>query len=79
MSDREEWLTVREAAAKLKVQIITIRRAIKRGQLKASKLGGRTGYRISPQALQDFMEARSKGAAPQGFPGRLAPVLAGNS
>lgn len=60
MNDRDEWLTVQQVADQLKVKIITVQRAIRRGKLKAAKFGGRVGYRISPQSVRDYMEEISK-------------------
>ena len=60
MPNEKEWLTVKEAATKIGVGPITIRRAINKGELRAAKIGGRTGFRISQQALKDYMDKKSE-------------------
>lgn len=63
MNQIEEWLTVQEVADKLRVKAFTVRRAIRSGKLKAARIGGQSGYRISPQAVKEYMEERSKAPA----------------
>ena len=54
-----EWLTVDEVAAEFRVNIETVRRWIRAGDLPALDLGGpRAGYRIRRTALDEFIEKR---------------------
>lgn len=47
MSEREEWLTVAEVVAELKMHEETIRRWIREGRLPATRIGSnRAGYRV---------------------------------
>jgi excisionase family DNA binding protein len=66
-SARDEWLTVRDVAARLKVQEETVRRWVREGELPALALGRKAGFRIRPADLEIFIAARyglgSKGAA----------------
>lgn len=52
---QEEWLTVEEVAALLKVSAETVRRWIAGGKLRAAKPGGKE-WRISRAALAEMME-----------------------
>jgi excisionase family DNA binding protein len=55
----EEWLTVEEVAAKLKVSEETVRRWIRAKKLPVLDLGGpRAGYRIRPGDLEKFLTHR---------------------
>ena len=56
----EQWLSGREAAAALKVDITTLRRYISRGQLPATRLTPKGWLRIRASELQKFIE---KGAS----------------
>lgn len=50
-----EFLTVREAAEELRTTERTIRTLIKRGSLKAKKVG--TKYIITIQAIRDYLQS----------------------
>jgi excisionase family DNA binding protein len=52
--------TVEEVAARLAVHPETVRKWIKNGQLRATNLGGRAGYRISRSALDQFLREREE-------------------
>jgi len=52
--------TVEEVAARLAVHPETVRKWIKNGQLRATNLGGRAGYRISKSALDQFLREREE-------------------
>jgi len=53
----QDWLTVAEIAAKLRVNPVTVRLWIREGRLRGVQLGGnRAGYRISTEALQEFLD-----------------------
>lgn len=52
-------LTVQEVASHLKVPAATVRRWIREGHLRAVMLGGtKTGYRIRPSDLDEFVKNR---------------------
>ena len=59
---REEYWTVAEVAARLKVDPETVRRWIRSGELKAVPLGHRTGYRITESDLDAFIQSRKLAA-----------------
>ena len=52
----EEYLTVQEVAALLKMHWQTVLNYIKSGKLEAVQLD--KGYRISPEAVRNFMDSR---------------------
>jgi excisionase family DNA binding protein len=55
----DQWLTVQEVAAMLKVNEETVRRWIRSGELPVLDLGGpKTGYRIRRADLDQFIAAR---------------------
>jgi excisionase family DNA binding protein len=60
------WLTIQEVALRLHVSRDTVERWINAGDLRAVNVGGRLGkesrrssWRISPQSLEVFLEARA--------------------
>lgn len=53
----EEWLTIEEIAAELRVSEETVRRWIRAKQLKALSIG--RGYRIRRKDYEDFLDRRS--------------------
>jgi excisionase family DNA binding protein len=56
---QREWLTVDEVAEMFRVNIETVRRWIRAGDLPALNLGGpRSGYRIKRADLDSFIAAR---------------------
>jgi excisionase family DNA binding protein len=50
--------TVEEVASGLAVHPETVRKWIKSGELEATNLGGRAGYRISKSAIDRFLKER---------------------
>lgn len=44
----------------LRVNLDTVRRWLRTGKLKGRRVGGRTGYRISPADVRRFMEEEGK-------------------
>jgi excisionase family DNA binding protein len=56
----EQLFTVEEVASRLAVHPETVRKWIKNGQLRATNLGGRAGYRISRSALEQFLREREE-------------------
>jgi excisionase family DNA binding protein len=53
-----KWLSVEQVAARLDINVETVRRWIRRGELPAMKVGGRTGYRIEERDLQEFIKKK---------------------
>jgi excisionase family DNA binding protein len=51
-------LTVDDVARRLIVHADTVRNWIKSGELVAIDLGGRAGYRITQEALDEFLKKR---------------------
>ena len=74
-----DYLTARQAANELQVNVETIRRLIRTGALRATALEtppGRAGYRIRRADLEALLEARAHGgprkrdnSGPEHFPG----------
>ncbi len=61
----ENWLTADEAAKRLKVNVVTIRRWLRDGRLPGQNLGHRIGYRIKEQDVEAVLaggEASKKAA-----------------
>lgn len=56
-------LTVQQICDQLQVSDQTVRRWIKGGQLPATNLGGKAGYRVKATDLANFLEARAGKAA----------------
>lgn len=55
--DTSPWLTVEEAKSEVKVGAKLIYRAVKRGDLRAARLGGRSGaIRIHRAWITEWME-----------------------
>ncbi len=54
MAEKEELLTVDEAAARLKVQPDTVRRWLRSGKLRASKLG--RDWRIPASSVEGLLK-----------------------
>jgi excisionase family DNA binding protein len=54
---KDQWLTVAEVAAALRLHRDTVRRLLRRGDLKGSFIGGRGGYRIAAADVEAFMAA----------------------
>ena len=55
---RDEWLTVKDVAAYLKVTEETVRRWVREGELPALALGRKAGLRIREVDLHAFIAAR---------------------
>lgn len=52
-------LTVEDVAERLRVSCETVRRWLCTGQLQGTWLGDRPGWRIPPEALEQFMRERA--------------------
>jgi excisionase family DNA binding protein len=59
----EELWTLKEAAARLKVSVKTVKEWLYSGELKGYKAGRQ--WRITPAAVQAFLEAGQRKAAPR--------------
>jgi excisionase family DNA binding protein len=56
--DEERTLTVDDIAEILDVHVVTVRRWIRAGELKATRI---RGYRVNPIDLSEFLESRKTG------------------
>ena len=54
----DRLMTVDQVAKRLQVNEQTIRRWLREGELTGVPFGGRTGWRISEEDLQDFIDRR---------------------
>lgn len=59
MDHQTVWLTSTDVAEEMGVHVKTVHRWIKKGDLPAMWLGGRTGYRITQEALDSFKLSRT--------------------
>lgn len=55
----DRWLRLAEGAARLQVHEATLRRAIKRGQLRAARVGGRKSIRLRASWCDEWLEQTS--------------------
>ncbi len=61
MASEDRLLTVAEVAARLQVDVRTIRRYITDGRMRAFKLGGdKTGWRIRASEVERFIREREE-------------------
>jgi excisionase family DNA binding protein len=56
--DEVKWLTVSDIAETLSVDVETVRRWLRRKQLRGAFLGRRAGYRVRETDLNKFLETR---------------------
>ena len=54
----EQLLTVEQVAERLQVNEQTVRRWLREGELTGIPFGGRTGWRMSEEDLQAFLDRR---------------------
>jgi excisionase family DNA binding protein len=54
----EQMLTVGQVAERLQVNEYTVRRWLRSGELEGTPFGGRTGWRVTEEALTAFLERR---------------------
>lgn len=59
----EDWLTVADIAKRLQVDAETVRRWIRADELKALRLGGKGGFRISTSELDAFIRRKQNRTA----------------
>lgn len=57
----EDWLTVREASERLKVNEDTVRRWLRAGYLHGTRLSGKAGWRVSKSEVQRFLRQGKEG------------------
>jgi excisionase family DNA binding protein len=57
---REKLLKLDEVADQLGVNIETVRRWVRNGELEVIDLGGKAGYRVTENALERFLRGRIK-------------------
>jgi excisionase family DNA binding protein len=57
---RERLFTLEEVAQQLGVNVETVRRWARNGEIEVIDLGGRAGYRVSESALDKFIRTRIK-------------------
>lgn len=60
ITDMTDAMNAEEAAKKLNVHVETVRRAARRGEIEAVKIG--RGYRISQAALTQYVKRQTVGA-----------------
>ena len=54
----ERVLTVNQVAEKLQVNVQTVRRWLRDGELIGTPIGGRTGWRVPESEIQAFLDRR---------------------
>lgn len=57
---REKMLRLDEVADQLGVNIETVRRWVRNGEIEVIDLGGKAGYRVTETALDRFLRSRVK-------------------
>jgi excisionase family DNA binding protein len=60
MPEGERLLTVANVADRLQVNVETVRRWLRAGDLEGILLGDKAGYRVTEAALQQFLEQRRR-------------------
>jgi len=56
----DAWLTVPEAAARIKASRRTVYRAIRSGELKAASINSRRDFRIAASWVDDWLRRRAE-------------------
>jgi excisionase family DNA binding protein len=64
--EAEKVLTVNQVAARLQVNVQTVRRWLRQGDLIGTPLGGRSGWRVSESEVQGFLDRRRMDARETG-------------
>jgi excisionase family DNA binding protein len=70
----ERVLTVNQVAERLQVNVQTVRRWLRNGELIGTPIGGRTGWRVAEPEIQAFLDRRRM--ARERESGKAAPVAA---
>jgi excisionase family DNA binding protein len=70
----ERVLTVNQVAERLQVNVQTVRRWLRNGELIGTPIGGRTGWRVYEAEVQAFLDRRRM--AREHETGKAAPVAA---
>ncbi len=52
---KEQWLTVNQIAERLQVHPETVRRWLRDGRLQGRNFGGKSGYRVREEDLEEFL------------------------
>ncbi|MDP9355977.1 MAG: helix-turn-helix domain-containing protein [Chloroflexota bacterium] len=68
----DRMLTVDQVAERLQVNEQTIRRWLRDGELTGVPFGGRTGWRVSEEDLQAFLDRRRVAESGEGSTKKLA-------
>ena len=73
LSRGEDWLTVREAAARARCGIKTLYREVAAGRLRAARVGGRRALRFRAAWIDTWIEAAAVGGTDveEGYQPRL--------
>ncbi len=69
-----DYKTVEQVAERLQVSAWTVRRWLRDGELEGSHLGDRAGWRVSDEAIERFLQARSNRASADDLTGRDAEM-----
>jgi excisionase family DNA binding protein len=56
-SGQSEWLTLRRAAVRAAVSEATIKREVRRGCIRAARIGGRRCLRFRPEWIDAWLDA----------------------
>lgn len=56
----DKLLTLEQVADQLSVNVETVRRWVRSGELQVIDLGGRAGYRVTESTLEKFIQNRVK-------------------
>lgn len=61
-----KWLTVQQIAERLQVDVQTVRRWLRSGDLRGVRLSDRAGWRVHPDDLEAFLRERGWQPAEEG-------------
>ena len=70
----ERVLTVNQVAERLQVNVQTVRRWLRNGELIGTPIGGRTGWRVAESEIQAFLDRRRMARVDE--TGKAVPVAA---
>jgi excisionase family DNA binding protein len=59
LSSIDPWLTLRQGAAHAQADEVTLRREIRRGRLRAARIGGRKCFRLRRSWIDEWLERTS--------------------